>query len=470
MGNLQSGSSSGDGANPPKLFLHGFPPESAASAGQRNPVVILRKDLAEGLQPPAAILHAAAEAARTLTGADGAAVALRTKGVIVCRACSGDPTPDLGAPVNTDSGITGECLRAATILICHDSENDSRVDPDVCRFMGIRSIAVVPLRGPTGIAGILEVFSVRAEAFAEREIELLRSLAEIVETAYGREVRGLQPKSPVPAKPARVGMASGEGPSSAKSPAQQYANEKSLPRRLWVIGGALAVMLGLAGVWLGREPALETSAKEPAKTVHGSTSESVPTPVTVTQPKPRAGVVRAERSAGEAVRNAASIELVEGSAAEPLKIAPGRSFAVEAAKANTEEPNPEPPPVTAGSTDTSPAGLESRDELAKLTATPSTFPSLDAAVSQGITPGRLIHKVNPVYPAQARSQHISGMVSVEITIADDGSVRDVKEISGTPLLADAARDAIRRWRYTPFLLNGKPVEVQKQISVTFKLP
>src|SRR5689334_16814336 len=146
-------------------------------------VSALRDALVAGTHPPASILHAAADAARILTGASGVAIAVRTRGLVACRARSGDIAPELGAPVNVDSGISGECLRTATILICSDTETDCRVDPDVCRILGIRSIAVVPLRGPMGIAGILEAFSVSPAAFGDEQINTLRGLAEIAESA-----------------------------------------------------------------------------------------------------------------------------------------------------------------------------------------------------------------------------------------------------------------------------------------------
>src|SRR5207302_8656812 len=123
------------------------------------------------------IFRAATDAARILSGADGTALALRTSGVIICRARSGSIAPEVGSPLNVDSGISGECLRSATVLLCHDAATDSRVDPEVSASLSIRSIVVVPLRGAMGIAGILEAFSGRMNAFSAEEIDSLRSLA-----------------------------------------------------------------------------------------------------------------------------------------------------------------------------------------------------------------------------------------------------------------------------------------------------
>src|SRR5215831_20896089 len=100
---------------------------------------------------------------------------------LVCCARSGDMAPSLGAPLNSDSGISGECLRTASIQICNDTSTDARVDSEACQALGIRSVVVVPLLGRMGMFGILEAFSARTDAFEEEQLNSLRSLAEIAE-------------------------------------------------------------------------------------------------------------------------------------------------------------------------------------------------------------------------------------------------------------------------------------------------
>lgn len=455
MGDLSSKGLSSTGTGSSESSGHERAPETTQSPACFDLLSVLRQNLNDGLQPPAAILHATADAARALTGADGAALALRTKGVIVCRACSGDPAPDFGAPVNTESGISGECLRTDSILVCDDAENDPRVDPDVCRYLGIRSIAVVPLRGPTGIAGILEVFSTQSNAFREPHIDSLRKLAEVAETAYARELRGLQESPSAPPKAARIRMLSDE-PSDATT-----LEERSLLRRVWFVGTAVLAMLLIAGMWLsGLEPGLETSAKEPSAPVR---SETLPDSAASSAPKPRAGIARVERTAAETVTRAAQIEVIDDFRSPEPTAGADRSPSPTA----TAEPSiPDPPDIAPGSAESG----QNRDQLARLATTQPILPVLSAPVSQGITSGTLMHKAYPVYPPEAKARQISGPVTLEITIAEDGKVRDVTEISGNSLLASAARAAIRQWRYSPFLLNGKPIEVQKRITVLFKLP
>jgi periplasmic protein TonB len=90
-------------------------------------------------------------------------------------------------------------------------------------------------------------------------------------------------------------------------------------------------------------------------------------------------------------------------------------------------------------------------------------------VSAGVTSGLLIRKVNPVYPPLARQARISGTVILRAVISKDGSIENLSLVSGHPMLAPAAIDAVRQWKYKPYLLNGEPVEVDTEVQVNFTL-
>ncbi len=90
-------------------------------------------------------------------------------------------------------------------------------------------------------------------------------------------------------------------------------------------------------------------------------------------------------------------------------------------------------------------------------------------VSQGVAAGLILDKVQPVYPPEARSERISGKVVLQVLINPTGDVVNVELVSGHPLLAPAAIDAVKRWKYRPYLLNGKPVSVDTQVQVNFTL-
>jgi len=90
-------------------------------------------------------------------------------------------------------------------------------------------------------------------------------------------------------------------------------------------------------------------------------------------------------------------------------------------------------------------------------------------VSQGVTQGMVVHRVNPTYPPLARTARVQGAVVLAAIIGKDGAIQNLHVISGHPLLTQSALDAVKQWRYKPYILNGEPVEVDTQITVNFTL-
>ncbi|PYV96382.1 MAG: energy transducer TonB [Acidobacteria bacterium] len=90
-------------------------------------------------------------------------------------------------------------------------------------------------------------------------------------------------------------------------------------------------------------------------------------------------------------------------------------------------------------------------------------------VSQGVTQGLLIRKIQPNYPPLARQARIQGSVLLQAVISKEGAIENLRLISGHPMLAPAALEAVKQWRYKPYILNGEPVEVETQITVNFTL-
>jgi protein TonB len=90
-------------------------------------------------------------------------------------------------------------------------------------------------------------------------------------------------------------------------------------------------------------------------------------------------------------------------------------------------------------------------------------------VASGVAAANLIHDVAPIYPPAAGRERIEGTVVLVAMIGKDGTVQDVRVKSGLPLLAQAAIDAVKQWRYRPYLLNGEPVEIDSQITINFNL-
>ena len=105
-----------------------------------------------------------------------------------------------------------------------------------------------------------------------------------------------------------------------------------------------------------------------------------------------------------------------------------------------------------------------------VTATPPPpKPPARLVVSPGVSQGFLVHQVQPVYPAIARAARMEGTVVLVAVINRDGSIQGLHAVSGPPMLVNAAMDAVRQWRYRPYMLGTQPVEVETQISVIFTL-
>jgi GAF domain-containing protein len=135
-----------------------------------------------------------AERAQALTGATGAAIALRRGDEIVCRARSGRTAPDLGVRLQTDSGLSADCVRRGEILLCHDAESNPQVDLASCRRLGARSILVAPLRHLRRTLGVFEVLSSSPYAFDHRDIGTMQLLASLMVAAISR-LSTLKPRS-----------------------------------------------------------------------------------------------------------------------------------------------------------------------------------------------------------------------------------------------------------------------------------
>jgi GAF domain-containing protein len=135
------------------------------------------------LEPAISVI---AERAQTLTGATGAAIALRHGDEIVCRARTGRTAPDLGVRLQTDSGISADCVRTGEVVLCHDAERNPCVDLASCRRLGVRSILAAPLRHFRKTLGVFEVLSGAPHAFDNRDVATMQLLSSLMVAAISR--------------------------------------------------------------------------------------------------------------------------------------------------------------------------------------------------------------------------------------------------------------------------------------------
>ena len=266
-----------------------------------------------------------------------------------------------------------------------------------------------------------------------------------------------------PAKPAPLTI--------TEEPVEGFS-ELGKNRTVKIVGIAFLVLL-VAGVawWSWRTPADET----PSGSGGGAQNVRAASPTEPTHPAPALEVIPKPAPGVEPSRSARSHDVVEKAAglkpidlrAEDRSAAAGKPDTIEVrvGKRATGDTSsvPEPPTV-----DLAPA--TNGQELARLTSVPTQMPVAAPRVSQGVVEARLVKRVEPSYPSQARTQRIQGKVTLSATIAADGSVRQVAVVGGSPVLAEAAKAAVLKWRYAPALLNGSPIEVQKEIIVVFAQP
>ncbi len=148
----------------------------------------------------------------------------------------------------------------------------------------------------------------------------------------------------------------------------------------------------------------------------------------------------------------------------PLMVKAGKASVVHAKPAAPDTPAPDMSAIATAGAGAPPPNLGSG-------AGTELHPVLQTIhISQGVSQGLLIKKVQPVYPRNALFMHLEGSVELMATISKSGDISHVKVLSGDSQLTRAAADAVKQWKYKPYLLNGEPVEIQTQVTINFKLP
>lgn len=409
------------------------------------------------------VLHEIVEQACLATGATGAAIVLERDGEMVCRATSGPTAPQLGARMDAESGLSGECMRTRRVLRCDDAMTDPRADVEASARLGVRSVIVFPLvrshRGedPRDVTtlGILEAFSSRPAAFGDRDEHTLEALAGSV----------LQTLERAAELPAQVQENSAALPESATDPQLELASVAP-SRSGWDLSGldivtrALGVVVMGLAVWLGVRVFQHLSSKQ-----------SLPAKATSTK-------VLATDSGRT---NGAASGSHAGSPVVPAPTSPASKPAAPAANLARARETSSPPegsllvfengkevfrmPPSSGSAETPDTAQGNGLERAA-----SVQPERVVDVAPDVAEGSLIHRVEPEYPEQARQQQIQGAVVLEARIGPDGAVQELKLVSGPPLLAEAAIAAVKQWRFRPRQAHGAPAEMQTTVTLNFRLP
>jgi len=380
------------------------------------------------------VLNEVVEHARSATGATGAAIALTRGGEMECRATTGSSAPDLGVRLETESGLSGACITTGQIQSCSDTEEDARVDAKACRQLGVRSMLILPLSQGTQRFGILEVLSAAPNAFGQKDVEALQKLARrIVESKMEAESGA---NAPGPVQPEHAFPDSAEtrqDRSEIPEPETARMDELQSSGRDDIWSTVLVVLVILVALTLGMLIGWRSAAQRRI----GS----------------RAGVTPAPAVAAP-MQGSGSTE--QPSAPDPAKEGTKPRFATQA---NAAAENSHIAVPTGGLVVT-----QNGKVIYRMAAPVPAKSAVDSSA------GRLVHRVEPEYPPEARRQRIEGSVVLEIQVLSDGTVGNISIVKGNSLLTEAAVQAVRQWKYQPYVLDGRSVESQTRVTINFSLP
>jgi len=416
----------------------------------------LRESLSSGTQEVGSFAASIAEAAQVLTGATGAAVGLRYGEGMFCLGRSGETAPAVGAELTLKSGFSAECVRTGKSLRCDDARDDYRTDAAVCRRLGLFSIAAVPIRGEKGCVGLLEVFSNRTYAFSEKHMVFLERLAELASIAQERDSNKQIPG-------VRTGTASGDPRRTARALASRIRTGWELARpRNWALGaGVLALIVSVVRLEPWRTPSTPVHRAHTAEQKPAMEPETVVIDAVIPKPSPVHGAVTAAVLKNSASRTVLADDVIIRRKAEnsTASVSPQPE---QQRDAHSSAQELLPPAIAASPASNSPP--------LDLAANSGTLSQAGLSISQGISGGALLRKVQPTYPKQALASRIQGSVTLMGIVGEQGRLQGLKIVTGDPLLARAAREAVQQWVYQPYRLNGKPITKETQITVNFKLP
>ncbi|HWC18345.1 MAG TPA: TonB family protein, partial [Terriglobales bacterium] len=475
-----------------------------------------------------------------LTRATGAAIALQEDQDVVCRATFGN-APDVGVKLSATS-LSGECLRTGNVVLLDDSENDPRVDPEICRQLNFRSLLILPVVSGTSRIGIAEVLSPTPDHFEGRDVLVVSFLADLIANVSAPAPREdeasarMNPPTPdgfdveggdLLSAPLNISnrledtvkesASSNQEFADAISQPSEFAFEKAVPSappaaeesiherqrgfarahgqpitandvapvfrpaerkavtapkirqapgkvNAIFIGGAILLVVALAlafYLWLHRSTAPTGKGANPLSPAGSVASAAVlPSPAT----SPGATSTAATTPAPKPVRTAALREAAAPSAFRPSSSAARELDVIQTSTRSANKPAPEAVPDAPSLNLTS---SSSNALAAAVVAAKTPAPELGLVQSQGVTEGKLITKVLPRYPELARRAGITGDVVLTGTIGTDGKLKNLKVLSGSPMLREEAIAAAKQWRYTPYLLGGKPVETETHITINF---
>lgn len=414
------------------------------------------------------VLNEIVEQACAVTMATGAAIILQRDGEMVCRASSGANAPEMGARLGSDTGLTAECIKTWKVQRCDDAYVDARADVEASKSLGVRSVLVFPLLRRGELNGLLEVFSSQAAAFGKRDELMLEALGQRVLKNLERAQEIVAPNLMEDREHDAALKVVGESDlreesvigSDMTSPDEDEGLAEDFERKpqagfnivTFALTAAIVACAVLLATVIGVRVMARTSARDRESV---ATRAQIAEPVTDAQTRDTTNDI------------STSIPLATESIASAGKTSPSPTGIRSSASNDSRLPE--------GSL----AVYENGKEVFRLPAngraeTPASKSGLlRASAVEAIpadTAGSVLHRVEPIYPEEARQQKIQGAVVLEIHIGRDGAVQDAKLVSGQQSLADAAMAAVKQWKFKPRVEQGQAVEMQTRVTLNFRMP
>jgi TonB family protein len=430
------------------------------------------------------VLQEIVQHARLATSATGAFIGLVRANKIVCQALSGSNASEFVAYLNRDRRMLDSYLRTSSLQRCRDSEASEELDGPACRYLGARSVVLVPIPDETEEKlGIFGVFSPQVDAFSNANIAALQSLARRIADAMEQ----VDQCTPVSSRDAAAQIRPNPGnvlPIRAQL-LRAIQRPVAVSRRssLWVLG-ILAVVL-LVGWTLSRainQRAMDASAKTSAPVSRAtSVGSAAVTPQSASSSSASPLSNNAGANPGESPAVAAAVKPVPEPppAHKAIKKIPARSelhlpdLEIENALDDASPGSLVSESVDAFKADeTSTVAAPRPEEADKKPASTNadSSPASPVVVPEKTALDHVTARVEPHYPAVPNSQAVQGTAIVDVVVSSNGRLEVVRPVSGDPRLLVSAAKAVRKWRFTPLVRNGQSVSFESHITFHFALP
>ena len=451
-----------------------------------------------------------AEEITLLTGSVGAAIALKTNDQIVCQASIGQ-APGMGAVLQPGHGLSGECVLTGKLVQCDDTDVDPRVNPQVCRELGFRSVLIAPITLEGQAIGLVELLAAQPHHFNQDDVLFLDQVAAVV-----LELNGLGVASnPIEQAGADIKSAdfdsldaellarfdvnnlmaaleqdtseestsmteiddamimqrleliqNGNTAALARPQAEPAVTTRVAPRpqpgryedyrKIWMVA-LLLIAVGGGGIWIWKARRVVATSQ--------SIGTTTAAPVKVVEPSANLGSAPAEVSYAPA-----ATRTVERPAGTGTELATQKHVPTLSPKRGSTLPVRTTPEMTPVPSIAGLGAMASNAPVLPAMSQPASPVFQPTKVSSGLRGGTPIYQPRPAYPETAKRNGLAGDVVLRFLVTKDGTVTNVRVVSGNPTLVQAAVQSVKLWRYRPFLLNGEPTEAESQATIKFTSP